>query len=381
MASVIDTGIHMARIGVDLARGAYPARWTPPVPSEARWSRERAADWWDSTGWLVGCNFMPSTSGNQLEMFQPDTYDPATIERELGWAAELGMNSIRLFLHHLLPEVPGFWGRLDEVLTIADGHGIGALVVLFDGCWNPVSRLGPQGEPRPGVHNSMWLQSPDAPTLSDPRRWPALRRYVDEVIGRFGGDRRVHGWDLYNEPNAPELYYPRDAAAGKYLLPRQLLEQVFDWAQAADPDQPLTAGVFIGISGALERGDPINRVMLSRSDVISFHNYLPQRRLEATIDHLAAYGRPMLCTEWLGRPRSGADLLETLADHDVAAYNWGLVDGRTQTRHPWTSWRRATPATAPWFHELLHPDGSPYDPAEVEIFRRTGLRKSSRSRR
>lgn len=380
MATKVDVGAHLARIGLDLAKGAYPARWTPPVPSEARWSREQANRWWDETGWLVGCNFMPSTAGNQLEMFQAETYDPETIDRELGWAAALGMNSIRLFLHHLLPEVPGFWDRLDEVLAIADGHGIGALLVLFDGCWSPVSKLGPQGEPRPGIHNSLWLQSPTADILADPRRWGSLRPYVDETMGRYRTDRRVHGWDLYNEPNAPELYYPQDAAAEKYRLATALLDRVFDWAQAVDPDQPLTSGAFIGISGALERGDPINRVMLGRSDVISFHNYLPQRRLEATIDHLAAYGRPLLCTEWLGRPRSPAGLLEVLADRDVGAYNWGLVDGRTQTKFPWTSWRRATPPDAPWFHELLHPDGTPYDPAEAAIFRRVTEAKGARRR-
>ena len=134
MPTKIDLAAQLLRHGLDVVRGAYPARWTPPVRSEARWSRDRALAWQDDVGWLVGCNFMPSTAGNQLEMFQPETYDPVTIDRELGWAADLGMNSIRLFLHHLLPEVPGFWQRLDDVLGLADAHGIGAMLVLFDGC-------------------------------------------------------------------------------------------------------------------------------------------------------------------------------------------------------------------------------------------------------
>lgn len=379
MASKLDLQLQLLRHGLDIVKGAYPARWTPPVPSRARWSRERALAWQGDTGWLVGCNFMPSTCGNQLEMFQAATYDPDTIDRELGWAADLGMNSIRLFLHHLLPEVPGFWERLDEVLTIADGHGIGAMPVLFDGCWNPASALGPQPAPRPGVHNSMWLQSPDAAILADPRRWGTLRPYVEEVLGRHGTDRRVHAWDLFNEPNGPEFNYAATGTAQKYRLATELLDRVFDWAEEADPAQPLTAGVFVGVSGALERGDPINRLMLSRSDVITFHNYLPRRRLVASIDHLVAYGRPLLCTEWMARPRSTPDLIEVFAERDVGCYTWGLVDGRTQTKYPWTSWRKPTPPDRPWFHELLHPDGSPYDPAETDRFRtvarpRTGLR-------
>jgi hypothetical protein len=370
----IDLAAQLLRHGLDVVRGAYPARWTPPVRSEARWSRDRALAWQDDVGWLVGCNFMPSTAGNQLEMFQPETYDPVTIDRELGWAADLGMNSIRLFLHHLLPEVPGFWQRLDDVLGLADAHGIGAMLVLFDGCWNPVSHLGPQPDPRPRTHNSIWLQSPGSEILSEPRRWHELRPYVDEVLGRFGDDRRVHCWDLFNEPNAPEINYIATGSADKYWLATELLDRVFDWAQAADPSQPLTAGVFVGVSGALERGDRINRLMLSRSDVITFHNYLPRRRLEGCIDHLAAYGRPVLCTEWMGRPRSTPDLIDVFADRQVGCYTWGLVDGRTQTRYPWSSWQKDTPPDAPWFHELLHGDGRPYDQAEVERFRRATRR-------
>lgn len=273
VASKVDLALHGTRQGLNVVKAAYPAVWTPPVPTTARWSRERALAWQDEVGWLVGCNFMPSTCGNQLEMFQADTYDREAIDRELGWAAGLGMNSIRLFLHHLLPEVLKFWGRLDEVLDIAHGHGIGAMLVLFDGCWNPVSRLGAQPEPRPGVHNSMWLQSPGAELLSDARRWPELRAYVEAVLDRHREDPRVHCWDLFNEPNQAEANFPATATRQKYRLATELLSRTFDWAQQVDPAQPLTAGVFMGVSGSVERCDPINRVMLGRSDVITFHHY------------------------------------------------------------------------------------------------------------
>jgi hypothetical protein len=179
----------------------------------------------------------------------------------------------------------------------------------------------------------------------------------------------VHCWDLFNEPNGPEVNYVRTGSAQKYRLATELLDQVFDWAQAADPSQPLTAGVFVGVSGALERGDPISRIMLARSDVISFHNYFARDRLVASIEHLGAYGRPMLCTEWMGRPKSTPDLIEVFAERDVGCHTWGLVDGRTQTKFPWSSWQRRAPTGAPWFHELLHPDGSPYDVDEIELFR------------
>ncbi len=46
--------------------------------------------------WPVGCNFIPSTAINQLEMWQKDTYDPNTIDRELGWAEQIGFNTVRV---------------------------------------------------------------------------------------------------------------------------------------------------------------------------------------------------------------------------------------------------------------------------------------------
>ncbi len=48
-----------------------------------RWPVEKAKQWHDRQPWLVGCNYIPSTAINQLEMWQKETFDPATIDREL----------------------------------------------------------------------------------------------------------------------------------------------------------------------------------------------------------------------------------------------------------------------------------------------------------
>lgn len=342
--------------------------------SSARWTNERANRWQTEVGWLVGCNFVPSTAGNQLELWQEATFDPTTIDRELGWAAALGFNSVRVFLHDLLWSVEGadFLDRVDRVLSIAQAHGITLMPVLFDGVWHPEPRLGPQPDPRPGVHNSIWVQGPGRAVLADPGRWPELRPFVEAVLTRFGDDDRVVAWDLFNEPDQRNLIsWPRKEMARKGPAAEGLLNAVFDWAQAVDPAQPLTAGVFTGVSGAVERASRINRTMLGRSDIITFHSYAPRSRLETTIDHLRRYDRPLVCTEWLARgARSTVDLIDVFAEREVGAYCWGLVDGRSQTKYPWTSWIRPTRPGQPWFHDLLHPDGSPYDEGEAEVFRR-----------
>jgi hypothetical protein len=117
--------------------------------------------------------------------------------------------------------------------------------------------------------------------------------------------------------------------------------------------------------------------MLGRSDVISFHSYAPRNKLLGTIAYLARYERPLLCTEWMARTLgSSVSLIRDLAEHDVDAWCWGLVDGRSQTRYSWTSWlRRPTDDSGPWFHDLLHADGRAYDEAEVALLRSVATSK------
>jgi len=345
----------------------------------ARWTPEQAHAWHERTGWLLGCNFTPSTAGNQLEVWQRETFDPVTIDRELGFAAGVvGMNSIRLFLHDLAWQVDpaGFLDRLDRVLDLAATHGISVMPVLFDGIWDPDPRPGPQGQPRPGVHNSMWLQSPGATILADRRRWPGLCPYVEDVVGRFADDERVVAWDLFNEPDSPNPAYARRDPARKERLVGELLEQVWDWAAGVDPTQPLTVGVYTLAHHHPERAGRVARTALERSDVVSFHCYGGEDVLRRTIGALRTYRRPLICTEWMGRPASPVRLAGVLADEGVGAYTWGLVDGRTQTKYSWTSWWRRDRSTRPWFHELLHPDGRPYDEDEAALLRRVSPRRS-----
>ena len=97
---------------------------TPSSVMEYRWTEERAWDWHNENGWMVGTNFNPSTSINQLEFWQEDTYDPETINRELEWSTELGMNMHRVYLHNLLwdQDSIGFLKRVDNYLAVSYTH-------------------------------------------------------------------------------------------------------------------------------------------------------------------------------------------------------------------------------------------------------------------
>jgi len=169
----------------------------------SRWSEKQARDWYGGQPWLVGSNFLPASAINELEMWQAETFDAAEIDKELGWAEGLGMNTMRVFLHDLLwkQDSAGFQRRVDTFLSIASKHHIRPVLVLFDSCWDPDPKLGPQHPPIPGVHNSGWVQSPGEPALRDSSQYPRLKAYVEGVVGAFANDKRIVAWDVWNEPN------------------------------------------------------------------------------------------------------------------------------------------------------------------------------------
>ncbi len=119
-----------------------------------------------------------------------------------------------------------------------------------------------------------------------------------------------------------------------------LLKKVFLWAREAEPSQPLTAGVWIGPWPEGKPLAPIEALMLEESDVVSFHNYGTLDELRERVAGLRRYDRPILCTEYMARPRGSRfdPVLGYFKEEKVAAYNWGLVAGKTQTIYPWDSW-------------------------------------------
>ena len=339
--------------------------------STFQWSRERANKWYEKNGWFLGCNYAPSTAVNQLEMWEADTFDPATIERELAWAEGLGFNTLRVFLHHLLWEhdAEGLKRRMEEFLTISSSHGLGVMFVIFDGVWNPHPKVGHR-EYLPCVHNSGWLQSPGAELLADLSRHDELESYVKGVIGHFANDNRIHSWDLFNEPdNTNPSSYVKYEPPNKGDLSLALLKKTFAWARSVSPSQPLTAGVWIG-EWCDEKIKPLDRFMLEQSDVITFHNYEGPEEMERRIKILSRFGRPILCTEYMARGLNSTfeGILPILKKYNVGAYCWGFVAGKTQTTFPWDSWTITYDGQPSlWFHDIFHSDGKPYKEEEVKF--------------
>lgn len=348
---------------------------------DKQWSKEKAWEWYDKQPWLVGANFNPSTAINQLEFWQADTFDPETIDRELKWSADLGMNLHRVYLHNLLWEQDstGFLNRLDEYLQISDSHGIKTMFVLLDDVWHPIPKLGKQPEPTPYVHNSGWVQAPGAEILGDTTRHDELKGYVKGVLERFSDDERVLLWDVYNEPDnvagQPGRKELEVNDKQKYSL--ALLKKVLHWSREVNPSQPLTSGIWRGEIthwGTLDSLPPVDRYMIENSDVISFHAYdADMENVKRKIEELKKYERPLLCTEYMARTNNNffQNMLPILKKDKIAAINWGFVAGKSNTIYPWKSWDSTfTAEPKMWFHDILRKDGTPFNQKEVDFIQK-----------
>ena len=341
-----------------------------------RWSKEKAWNWYNQNDWLVGTNFNPSSSINQLEFWQADTFDPETIDRELKWSADLGMTLHRVYLHNLLwiDDSTGFVKRLDKYLEMADKYKIKTMFVLLDDVWNPVPKLGKQPEPRPRVHNSGWVQAPGAEILGDSTRHNELEAYIKGVLNHFANDDRVIIWDIYNEPD--NVSSNPAEVNDKHIYSLALLRKVVRWAREVNPSQPITAGLWKGEINHWGTPDSLRvleRTMIENSDVITFHDYVGNMDIiKQKITELKKYGRPLICTEYLERLGGNTfeNVLPILKENNIGAINWGLVTGKTNTMYPWSSWDSTyTDEPELWHHDIFRKDGTPFSTDEVEFLK------------
>ncbi len=341
-----------------------------------RWTEAQAWAYMRNEPWPLGSNYLPTTAINQLEMFQVETFDPVEIDKEFGWAEAAGMTTMRVFLHDLLWEQDqvGFRQRVDALLTIGAKHHIKFVLVLFDSCWDPEPKLGLQHPPVPGIHNSGWVQSPGI-ALGDDANRPRFEEYVKGIVGAFANDNRVLAWDVWNEPDNPGGGKYKNNLKDKAERVDALLPEVFEWARSQGPTQPLTSGVWAHDTWEdAQHWSTTERIQLSESDIISFHDYSWPEKFESRVAGLEKLHRPLLCTEYMARGAGSVvdTILPIAVAHRVGMINWGLVQGKMQTNLPWDSWDIPYVGREPtiWFHDLYHPDGSPYRAREIEILRK-----------
>jgi hypothetical protein len=268
-------------------------------------------------------------------------------------------------------------------LRIASRYNIKPLFVLFDSCWDPFPHPGKQHEPAPFLHNSGWVQSPGADALKDTTQYPRLKKYVVDIVSSFSRDKRVLGWDVWNEPdNTNNSSYGRFEPYNKQELVHNLLKKVFVWTRSAKPSQPITSGVWAGNWASDDSLRPIEKTMIEQSDIISFHNYDNGSEFEKRVKWLQRYDRPIICTEYMSRGNGSTfeGSMPVAKQYKVGAINWGLVSGKSQTIFPWDSWQKKYTAEPElWFHDIFKEDGTPYKKSETDFIRELTARAAKQT--
>lgn len=326
-----------------------------------RWSEARIREWSRHQPWYCGFNYIPAYAINYTAMWDKTSFDPVAIDKELSLAQHLGMNAVRAVLQFAVYEDdPDYFLRtLDQFMGICKKHGIKFVPALFDDCnfgIYPDPIVGKQPEPLRGWYAWAWSPSPGHSLVIDERTHPRLEKYVKAVMSRFKNDDRILFWDLYNEPC--------NGGMGAVSLP--LLKKTIGWARSVNPSQPLSVGIF--------NNEPrLREISLAGSDLITFHNYDNKEQLQEMIDELRRYDRPLICTEWMNRPRGSliSTHLSVFYKEHVGCMLWGLVNGKTQTELPWGH-RPGDPAPKIWQHDLFHPDFTPYDQKEADSLYKYG---------
>jgi hypothetical protein len=348
----------------------------------AKWTKERAWEYYDKLPWLRGCNFFTSDAKSAADQWQERGFEEKfkTADREMELAAKTGFNTVRLCMEYVNweQEHDGFLERFDRCLDLCAKHGLKALVLLEqdniggkDGVYDP-PKLG-DIPIEWGYHFSSKFQPGAAPCpinhpLDDPVEAPKRLAWIKEMVDLHKHDKRIVIWDLFNEVNNANR---KDMSMGR-------VQKVFDTVREIDPDQPLTSCIhqFNSVTNEIPK---IELLAAENSDIISYHHYGKYGSAIRLIKLLKErYKRPIICTEWLARPFHNTvfEIFPLFYLEKIGCYNWGFVAGLTQTYEPWDSlWdedargERGIDFTK-WFHDLYRPSLHPYDPREIELIKR-----------
>jgi pimeloyl-ACP methyl ester carboxylesterase len=347
------------------------------------WTKEKAWEWYNAQPWIRGCNYMPASAANRLDMWQEygsgERFEE--MDRELALAESIGFNTVRVLLEEngfgaWYYEHDAFMGNFEKFLTLCRKHNIRAIVGLGNDCSRPkplwsIPKPGPQpcdwgyhGARKQSQHGSfpgmIGYISADDPELK-----PKFFKMCEEVMAKYRDDDRILFWNIWNEPGNN----------GRDKVSAPLVREMFELAWKSGVTQPCAADIWT------EQMEPsmetAKGVAAALSDIISYHSYQPLAgQIEFAKKIKAKFGRPMVNTEWLARIL-GCDVQDCypfFAQERIGCTCWGFVAGKYQTYEPWESmWKQIekgggeTYRMTKWFHDLFRPSFRPYDPEEIRV--------------
>jgi hypothetical protein len=229
---------------------------------------------------LKGVSFYPR---NQAWAHMWMYWDGPATRADLSPLPQFGANTVRILLPYREDQAiidatgavrPVILDRLRQAVHMAGDLRLKVIITLFD-----------------------WYD--DTPAATDPR-WEQNRAYLRSLAAAFGGDDRVLGWELHNEPDLYDSWSTRPAAAIDWLL------RVSAELHQLAPRQLVTVGV--AHAAALWQADPQGRTLLDGSDFVSFHSY-DGGAIDAEIAGIRAHTTKPVVLEETGWPTGpcGAD--------------------------------------------------------------------------
>ena len=299
-------------------------------------------------GNLRGANYVPSYARNDVHLWME--FDPTVIDRELGYAAILKLNCVRVFMQYAVYEADPrtFLGRFERFLALCDKHHVQMMPVLFDSCFGDFPDL-------ISYRDKDWMACPGQNRLG-PEEWPKMERYVRDVVGEHSRDRRIVMWDIMNEPTCTRFY---EQPAEKERI-HKFLRHFLDYAKSQNPDQPCTVGLMSSAEIPL---------VIDRVDVVGFHSYAPELREDIQQARAMAEraGKPVIINEVVRRPEQPFELaMPIVREERIGWVFWELMLGKTQFS------RGASPVQG-----LIYPDGTCRDAGEVAAVLGVGVEQAA----
>lgn len=294
----------------------------------------------DDFSWIRGANYVPSYARNDVQTWMD--YDPKVIDRELGYAARLKLNSVRVFLQYAVyknnPKL--FLERYENFLSLCKKHDIRAMIVVFDSCFGDYPDL-------KNYRRKNWMSNPGQNMLGG-EYWPELEKYVQDVVGAYRNDKRIVMWDVMNEPMCTRH---AGKAEGREKI-WKFLNHFLDVVKKKDPTHPRTVGFM--------NSRFVARV-IDKIEVIGWHNYTgDMNALRADIRRVkqlgAKHSKPVHINE-IARRNTGQHFwkfMPVLRKEKIGWYFWELMLGSTQFSR----------GTEP-IQGVIYPDGTCRDGREI----------------
>ncbi|UPV73721.1 cellulase family glycosylhydrolase [Halorussus limi] len=339
-----------------------------------------------------GAVYLPQKDWNAYQMWAD--YENATIERELGYAARLRLNSVRVFAsyEYWREDGPAFFAHVEHFLSACRERGIRPIVVLFEAPPElpPTEENCRERDPQKafGVH------SPSRPEILRPRNWKGYDRspihFARRWAQEYAEDDRLLATEIMNEP-------------GDVRPRRDFVTDALGVVRRTAPEATLTMGTKdVRFARVYDRDDAL--------DAYQFHMNLPRDRdaareyvaeQRALADDIAAEvgdgesssPKPLWCTEWQRTleepPTRFAPNLASLAPTIREVHDAGTLDGDFF----WSLMLRPaylrTPREKGRVNGLFHEDGAVYSRLDaetiagqsLELARRDSLPSSWRTHR